>query len=150
MRAVIQRVTQAHVSVDGVVTGKIGNGVVILFGAEDGDTKDDFDYVLKKCVNLRIFSDESGKMNLALKDIGGEILCISQFTLLGDIKSGNRPGFTRAMEPGAAKDIYDKFCDECEKILGRKTQKGVFGADMKVHILNDGPVTIIVDSRNRI
>ena len=150
MRAVIQRVTEASVEVSGIVTGKIGQGMVILFGAEEGDTNDDFDYVLKKCVNLRIFSDDDGKMNLALGDIGGEILCVSQFTLLGEIKKGNRPGFTRAMEPGAAKDIYDKFCDACERALGRKTQKGVFGADMKLYILNDGPVTIIVDSRNRI
>lgn len=150
MRAVIQRVKSASVRVDGYVTGEIGKGLLILFGAEEGDTKEDFDYCLKKCVDLRIFSDEDGKMNLSVKDVDGEILAVSQFTLLAQIKKGNRPGFTMAMNPVEAEKVYHEFCEECKKALGKETQKGIFGADMEVSLVNDGPVTIIVDSRNKI
>lgn len=150
MRAVIQRVTRAVVTVDGNITGKIGQGFLILFGAEEGDGKDDMDYVVKKCVNLRVFSDENGKMNLSVKDIDGSILAVSQFTLLAEIKKGNRPGFSRAMEPAEAEKMYEEFCQRCEEETGKRVEKGVFGADMKVEIVNDGPVTIIVDSRNKI
>lgn len=150
MRAVIQRVKKASVTVDGKVTGEIGKGLLILFGAEENDTKEDFDYCLKKCVDLRIFADDEGKMNLSVKDIGGEILAVSQFTLLAQIKKGNRPGFTQAMNPKEAEKVYDEFCKACESALGKETQKGVFGADMLVSLVNDGPVTIIVDSRNKI
>lgn len=150
MRAVIQRVKSASVTVDGTVTGKIGNGLLILFGAEEGDTAEDMDYVVKKCVNIRIFCDENDKMNLSVGDIGGEILAVSQFTLLAEIKKGNRPGFTRAMAPQDAEKMYEEFCSRCEEATGKKVQKGIFGADMKVELINDGPVTIIVDSRNKI
>lgn len=150
MRAVIQRVKKASVKVDGNITGKIGKGLLILFGAESSDTREDFDYCLKKCVDLRIFSDENGKMNLSVKDVDGEILAVSQFTLLGQIKKGNRPGFALAMEPSEAEKLYESFCEECSKALGKETKKGIFGADMEVSLINDGPVTIIVDSRNKI
>lgn len=150
MRAVIQRVNKAEVKVEGAVTGEIGKGLLILFGAEKSDTKEDMDYVVKKCVNLRIFSDENDKMNLSVKDIDGEILAVSQFTLLAEIKHGNRPGFTMAMEPDKAEVMYNDFCSRCAEELGKETKRGVFGADMKVSLTNDGPVTIIVDSRNKI
>lgn len=150
MRAVIQRVKRASVEVDGKITGEIGQGLMILFGAEEGDTKDDLDYVVKKCVNLRIFCDENDKMNLSVGDVDGEILAVSQFTLLAEIKHGNRPGFTRAMKPEEAEKMYEEFCRRCSEETKKVTQKGVFGADMKVSLINDGPVTIIVDSRNKI
>lgn len=150
MRAVVQRVKNASVEVDGKITGEIQKGLLILFGAEEGDTNEDMDYVVKKCVNLRIFCDEQDKMNLSVKDIDGEILAVSQFTLLAEIKHGNRPGFTRAMEPVAAEKMYDDFCQRCETATGKDVKRGIFGADMKVGLVNDGPVTIIVDSRNKI
>ncbi len=150
MRAIIQRVKNASVTVDGAVTGKIDKGFLILFGAEEGDTEKDLDYVVKKCVNLRIFCDENDKMNLSVKDVDGEILAVSQFTLLAQIKQGNRPGFTMAMAPDEAEKMYERFCDRCTEALGKETKKGVFGADMQVSLVNDGPVTIIVDSRNKI
>lgn len=150
MRAVVQRVKNASVEVDGKITGEIGKGLLILFGAEEGDGKEDMDYVVKKCVNMRIFTDEQDKMNLALNDIDGEILAVSQFTLLAEIKHGNRPGFTRAMKPDEAEKMYEEFCARCEEATGKTVKKGIFGADMKVSLINDGPVTIIVDSRNKI
>ena len=150
MRAVVQRVKCASVEVDGRITGEIKKGLMILFGAEEGDGKEDMDYVVKKCVNLRIFCDENDKMNLSVKDVDGEILAVSQFTLLAEIKHGNRPGFTRAMAPVEAEKLYEEFCLRCTIELGKSTQKGIFGADMKVSLINDGHVTIIVDSRNKI
>ncbi len=150
MRAVIQRVKSASVTVDGQVTGKIGKGMLILFGAEDGDCAEDMDYVVKKCVNLRIFSDENDKMNLSVKDVDGQILSVSQFTLLAEIKKGNRPSFARAMQPDAAERLYEEFCERCASETGKSVEKGVFGADMQVELINDGPVTVIVDSRNKI
>ena len=150
MRAVVQRVKEASVSVDGKITGGIKKGLLILFGAEEGDGREDMDYVVKKCVDLRIFCDEQDKMNLSVKDIDGDILAVSQFTLLAEIKKGNRPGFTRAMKPEEAEKMYEEFCARCSEATGKITQKGIFGADMKVSLINDGPVTIIVDSRNKI
>lgn len=150
MRAVVQRVKGASVEVDGLMTGRIEKGLLILFGAEEGDGAEDMDYVVKKCVNLRIFCDENDKMNLSVKDIDGEILAVSQFTLLAEIKHGNRPGFTRAMNPVEAEKMYEEFCTRCSEATGKVTQKGIFGADMKVSLVNDGPVTIIIDSRNKI
>lgn len=149
MRAVIQRVKRARVTVDGNVTGEIGQGLLVLFGAENGDTDEDLEYIVKKSVGLRIFSDENGKMNLSVKDVGGSVLAVSQFTLLAEIKKGNRPGFSMAMEPNAAEEMYEKYCRCCEEILEKKTEKGIFGADMEVSLVNDGPVTIIADSRNK-
>lgn len=150
MRAVVQRVKSASVKVDGKVTGEIKKGLLILFGAEEGDNQEDMDYVVKKCVNLRIFCDENDKMNLSVNDIDGEILAVSQFTLLAEIKHGNRPGFTRAMEPARAEKMYEDFCTRCAMAAGKSVKKGIFGADMQVELINDGPVTIIVDSRNKI
>ncbi len=150
MRAVVQRVKSASVSVDGEITGQIEKGLLVLFGAEEGDTNEDLDYIVKKTVGLRIFSDENGKMNLSVTDIGGEVLAVSQFTLLAEIKKGNRPGFSMAMEPVKAEKMYEEYCSRCEQIVGKKTQKGIFGADMEVSLVNDGPVTIIADSRNKI
>ncbi|MBQ8540442.1 MAG: D-tyrosyl-tRNA(Tyr) deacylase [Clostridia bacterium] len=150
MRAVVQRVKSASVSVDGSITGEIGKGLLVLFGAEDGDVQEDMEYVVKKCVDLRIFCDEQDKMNLSVKDIDGEILAVSQFTLLAEIKKGNRPGFTRAMKPDTAEKMYEEFCHRCALATGKETKKGIFGADMKVELINDGPVTIIIDSRNKI
>ena len=132
------------------ITGGIKKGLLILFGAEEGDGREDMDYVVKKCVDLRIFCDEQDKMNLSVKDIDGDILAVSQFTLLAEIKKGNRPGFTRAMKPEEAEKMYEEFCARCSEATGKITQKGIFGADMKVSLINDGPVTIIVDSRNKI
>ncbi len=146
MRAVIQRVTQASVKVDGKVTGSCKNGYMILFCAVNGDCETDIELLAKKTVNLRIFSDENGKMNKSILDIDGEVLCISQFTLAADTKKGNRPSFINAMPPDIANTYYDKYCD-CLKNLGVKSvQKGIFGADMKVSLINDGPVTIILDT----
>ena len=150
MRAVVQRVKKASVKVDGKITGEIEKGLLVLFGAEEGDTDADLDYIVKKTVGLRIFSDEDGKMNLSVTDIGGSVLAVSQFTLLAEIKKGNRPGFSMAMKPEAAEEMYEKYCARCREIVGKKTQKGVFGADMEVSLINDGPVTIIADSRNKI
>jgi D-tyrosyl-tRNA(Tyr) deacylase len=149
MRAVLQRVKRASVSVDSKIVGSTGKGLLIFFGAEEADTKDDFDYILKKCAGMRIFSDENGKMNLSLKDVGGGVLCVSQFTLLADIRRGNRPSFTRAMNPSEAEKLYDDFCTALASETGCEVQKGVFGADMEIEAINDGPVTIIADSRNR-
>ncbi|MGM9552232.1 MAG: D-aminoacyl-tRNA deacylase [Clostridia bacterium] len=150
MKAVVQRVKSASVQVEGKITGEIGEGLLVLFGAEEGDKDEDLEYVIKKTIDLRIFSDENGKMNLSVKDIDGEILAVSQFTLLAQIKQGNRPGFTLAMEPARAQKMYEKYCKKCSEALGKETQKGIFGADMQVNLVNDGPVTIIVDSRNKI
>ncbi len=145
MRAVIQRVSRAEVAVDGKTIGKIGAGLLVFLGAGDGDTETDLRYIADKTVGLRIFSDEDGKMNLSVKDIGGEILVISQFTLYGDCRKGKRPSFTAAMEPVAAEKMYEDFIRRMES-EGIKTEHGSFGADMKVELLNDGPVTILLDS----
>lgn len=146
MRLVVQRVTEANVKVDGKIVGEIKKGFLVLLGIKTTDTKEDADYLVRKLINLRVFSDENDKMNLALKDIGGELLIISQFTLYGDCKkSGNRPSFTDSAKPDIAIPLYEYFVEECKKQIP-VVQTGIFGADMKVNLLNDGPVTIIIDS----
>ena len=145
MRAVIQRVNNASVTVSGKVIGKIGKGLLVFLGVGDGDTEADLKYIADKTVGLRIFSDEDDKMNLSVRDIGGEVLVVSQFTLYGDCRKGKRPSFTASMEPNGAKKMYEDFIKMIES-NGIKTAHGEFGADMQVSILNDGPVTILLDS----
>lgn len=149
MRAVIQRVAEACVKVDGRVTGSIGKGLLVLVGIEDADTQEDIDWLTKKIVGLRIFDDENGIMNLSVMDIGGSILAVSQFTLMASTKKGNRPSYIRASKGDFAQPMYEKFCQALEQESGKKTEKGIFGADMKVSLLNDGPVTIIMDTKNK-
>ena len=146
MRVVIQRVKNASVEIDNKVNGKINTGFLVLLGIASTDTKQDVDYLVKKVVNLRVFSDENDKMNLALKDINGELLVISQFTLYGNCKDGNRPSFIEAAKPDVAIPLYEYFVEECKKQIP-VVENGVFGADMKVSLLNDGPVTIIIESK---
>ena len=149
MRAVIQRVAEACVKVDGRVTGSIGKGLLILVGIEDADTQEDIDWLTKKIVGLRIFDDENGVMNLSVMDIGGSILAVSQFTLMASTKKGNRPSYIRASKGDFAQPMYEKFCLALKQESGKKTEKGIFGADVKVSLLNDGPVTIIMDTKNK-
>lgn len=145
MRFVIQRVTHASVTVDGSVTGAIDKGFLVLIGVEESDTKDIADKMIKKLVGMRIFEDENGKTNLALADVGGSLLLVSQFTLYADCKKGNRPSFTKAGNPATAEEMYEYIITECRKQV-ENVQVGVFGADMKVELLNDGPFTVILDS----
>ncbi len=145
MRVVIQRCKYASCKVDGNITGKIDLGFLALVGFKTTDTENMLDLLVKKTVGLRIFNDEAGKMNKSLKDVGGSILAISQFTLYGDSKHGNRPSFTNAMAYDKANELYLEYCKKIEE-AGIKVEKGVFGADMKIELLNDGPVTIILDS----
>ncbi len=145
MRFLIQRVTEAQVSVDGNVVGRIGRGYMVLIGVAQGDTKEDADRLLKKMVNLRIFEDENGKTNKALRDVNGEMLLISQFTLYADTRHGNRPGFTTAGKPDEAKAMYEYIIEEAKK-TGFPVEQGIFGADMKVSLVNDGPFTILLES----
>jgi len=149
MRAVIQRVTEASVKVDGKITGAIGNGLLILVGIEDADTEEDIDWLAKKIVGMRIFNDENGVMNLSVQDVGGNLLAVSQFTLMASTKKGNRPSYIRASKGDYAEPMYNKFCQALEKESGKKVEKGIFGADMKVSLLNDGPTTIIMDTKNK-
>ena len=149
MRVVIQRVSGASVTVDGDVTGKIGKGLLVLQGIEDADTGEDVAWLSAKIVNLRIFNDEAGVMNLSLKDIGGELLLVSQFTLHASTRKGNRPSYIRAARPEAAIPLYEEMIRQLGIDLGRPVQTGVFGADMKLGLVNDGPVTIIMDSKAR-
>ena len=146
MKVVIQRVKESSVAVNGEVVGKIGQGLNILVGVGHDDSKKDVDYLVNKCANLRIFEDENGKMNKSLLDIGGEVLAISQFTLYADCRKGRRPSFVDAAKPEHANKLYEKFVDELRK-LNINVATGIFGADMKVDILNDGPVTIIIESQ---
>lgn len=143
MRAVVQRVTRAKVEVDGKVTGEIKKGFLVLVGFTHGDTEADCIRVAKKISGLRIFSDENDKINLSLADVGGEILCISQFTLYADCTHGYRPSFIKAARPETAQPLYDFFCAELEKYA--HTERGIFGADMKVSLLNDGPFTVMIE-----
>mgnify|MGYP000051421699 FL=1 len=143
MRTIIQRVTSASVDVDGKTVGRIGTGFLILVGFTDGDTEADCIRIAKKIGGLRIFSDENDKINLSLADVGGEILCISQFTLYADCTHGYRPSFIKAARPETAQPLYDFFCAELEKYA--HTEKGIFGADMKVSLLNDGPFTVMIE-----
>jgi D-tyrosyl-tRNA(Tyr) deacylase len=145
MIAVVQRVKKSSVEVDGKVVGEIGKGVNILLGVAEEDTEEDINKLVNKIVNLRMFEDENKKMNYSLLDINGEALVISQFTLLANLKKGRRPSFEYAAKPDKAKALYEKFVEEFSKYV--KVQTGVFGADMKVYILNDGPVTFILDSK---
>lgn len=144
MKLVIQRVANASVEVDDEIVGKIGQGFLVLFGAGEGDTKEQADFLAEKLCNLRIFRDENDKMNLSIKDIGGELLVVSQFTLYADCKKGNRPSFVNAAKPDEANELYEYFMDKCKESVNN-VQKGVFGAHMKVSLLNDGPVTIILE-----
>ena len=146
MKAVIQRVSEASVKVDGEVVGEVGKGFMILLGAAEGDTDEDVLTLAKKTVNLRVFKDSEDKMNLSLLDIDGEALVISQFTLCADVKKGNRPSFIKAMEPQKASEYYDRYCELLGELGVKKVAKGIFGADMKVSLLNDGPVTILYDT----
>lgn len=147
MKIIVQRVKQAQVSIDGQVYSQIKQGLVLLVGVAPEDQPEDLDYAVRKLVNMRIFSDAEGKMNLSVKDIEGEILSISQFTLFADTKKGNRPAFTGAAKPDMAEAFYLEFNQELAKEV--PVQTGIFGADMQVELINDGPVTIILDTKNR-
>lgn len=146
MKAVIQRVLESSVSVDGKVVGASGKGYMILVGVMKGDTKEQAELLARKTASLRVFEDDNGKMNLSVLDVGGDILAISQFTLCADYKKGNRPSFTDSEEPEKAKALYELYCDELQKNGVKRVEKGVFGADMKVSLINDGPVTICFDT----
>lgn len=149
MKVVIQRVTKASVTIDGTINGSIDSGLLILLGIEDADGEEDIIWLSNKIVNLRIFNDDAGVMNLSLLDIGGEILLVSQFTLHASTKKGNRPSYIKASKPEIAIPLYEKMIEQLSKDLGKKVQTGTFGADMKVELLNDGPVTILIDTKNK-
>lgn len=148
MKAVIQRVSEASVKVDGKTAGEIAKGLMLLIGIQEDDGKEDADWLVQKILNLRIFGDEEGKLNLSIMDINGEILCISQFTLIADYKKGNRPSFIKAARPELAIPLYEHFKNEISR-SGLKTESGIFGANMKVSLINDGPVTIVMDSKTK-
>ncbi len=149
MKAVIQRVSEASVKVDGKAVGEIGNGLLLLIGIDETDEKTDAEWLVQKILNLRIFGDDEGKLNRSVLDISGQILCISQFTLIADYKKGNRPSFIKAAKPDKAVPLFEYFKEEISR-SGLKTESGIFGADMKVSLLNDGPVTIVMDSKTKI
>lgn len=149
MRTIIQRVSEASVTIDGCVKSSIGKGLLVLAGFEEADTQEDLQWMSSKLVNLRIFNDESGLMNLSIRDVAGDLLVVSQFTLHALTKKGNRPSFIRAAKPDIAIPLYEKFVQLLEKELGKPIGTGEFGADMKVNLLNDGPVTIFIDSKNK-
>lgn len=146
MRLVIQRVTTASVSIDGKVVGKIGHGLMVLVGVREGDTEADMKWLAQKTVNMRIFDDEQGVMNRSVMDTGGEVLSVSQFTLNASTKKGNRPSYIHAAGHDLAVPLYNGYCEEVSRLLCRDVQRGVFGANMQVELVNDGPVTIIIDS----
>ena len=148
MKAVIQRVSEANVKVDGKIVGEISKGLLLLIGIDEEDEKNDADWLVQKILSLRIFGDDEGKLNRSVMDISGGILCISQFTLIADYKKGNRPSFIKAAKPEKAIPLFDYFKTEISK-SGLKTESGIFGADMKVSLLNDGPVTIVMDSKTK-
>lgn len=149
MKTVIQRVSQASVTIDSKIVANIQKGLLVLVGIEDTDLKEDIDWLCQKIANLRIFGDENDVMNLSVKDIDGDIIVVSQFTLHALTKKGNRPSYIKAAKPEVAIPIYEDFLQQLETELGKNVQTGVFGADMKVSLLNDGPVTIIIDSKNK-
>ena len=149
MKTVTQRVQYASVTIDGELKSKIGKGLLILVGIEDRDTQEDIEWLAKKITNLRIFDDENGVMNRYCIEVDGEILVVSQFTLQASTKKGNRPSYIRASKPEMAIPMYEAFCEEVGLQLGKPVQTGTFGADMKVELLNDGPVTILIDSQNK-
>jgi len=146
MRLVVQRVLESSVSIDGKIVGRSGRGYMVLCGVEEGDTEKDLEYCVKKTVGLRVFEDDAGKMNRSIIDVGGEVLAISQFTLHGDARHGNRPSFITAARPETAVPLYNAYCEGLRK-QGIHVETGEFGADMKVSLINDGPVTILLDSR---
>ena len=149
MKAVIQRVSQSSVTIDNEVVAQIQQGLLVLIGIEDADNQEDINWLTSKIANLRIFADESEVMNLSLKDIDGEMIVVSQFTLHALTKKGNRPSYIKASKPEIAIPLYESFVQQMEKELGKKVQTGQFGADMKVSLVNDGPVTIIIDTKNK-
>ena len=149
MRIVIQRVNKASVTIDNKLKSYIGKGLLILLGIEEADTDEDLKWLTAKAVNLRIFDDENGVMNLSVKDIDGEVLVVSQFTLYAATKKGNRPSYIRAAGHATAIPMYEKFCKEIETLIGKEVKQGEFGADMLVALENSGPVTIVIDSKNR-
>ncbi|KAB7529361.1 D-tyrosyl-tRNA(Tyr) deacylase [Flagellimonas olearia] len=149
MRAVIQRVSSASVTVDGEKTASIGQGLLVLLGIEDADGKEDIEWLSKKMVNLRIFNDDDQVMNRSVLDVGGEVIVVSQFTLHALTKKGNRPSYIKASKPDVAIPIYEAFVKRLEQDLGKEVGTGIFGADMKVELLNNGPVTILIDTKNR-
>ena len=149
MRAVLQRVSKASVTVDGQVVSSIGDGILVLLGIEDADGQEDVEWLAHKMVNLRIFNDENNVMNQSVVDIDGEIIVVSQFTLHAQTKKGNRPSYIKAAKPNVAIPMYEGFVAVLEQKLGKKVGTGIFGADMKVELLNDGPVTIIIDTKNK-
>ena len=149
MKAVIQRVSEASVKVDGEIVGEISDGLLLLIGIDEEDERTDADWLVQKILNLRIFGDEDGKLNLSVLDRAGEILCISQFTLIADYKKGNRPSFIKAAKPDKAIPLFEYFKTEIAK-SNLRIESGIFGADMKVSLLNDGPVTIVMDSKTKL
>ena len=149
MRVLIQRVKEASITVDGKVISLIDNGLLLFVGITDDDTRDDILWLTKKIANIRLFDDENGVMNLSVMDTGGDILAVSQFTLMASTKKGNRPSYIKAAKPEISVPLYEEFCSEMELAVNKPIQRGVFGADMKVRLLNDGPVTIFMDSKNR-
>ncbi|MGZ3865886.1 MAG: D-aminoacyl-tRNA deacylase [Bacteroidia bacterium] len=149
MRVVIQRVLSASVTINEKKTSSIEKGLLILFGIEDADNTDDIEWLCKKITELRIFADEEGKMNLSLRDVDGDALVVSQFTLHASTKKGNRPSYIKAARPEKAITLYEQFCAHLSLTLGKTVKEGVFGADMQVALVNDGPVTIIIDSKNK-
>lgn len=149
MRIVIQKVTHASVTINGLCKSKIGKGLLVFVGIEEADTQEDMDWLCKKTVNLRIFEDENGVMNRSVRDEDGEILVVSQFTLMASTKKGNRPSYIRAAKPEVSVPLYNEFCNRMSQELGKRVGTGEFGADMKVELLNDGPVTICIDPKNK-
>ncbi len=149
MRVVIQRVSEASVKVDGIITGAIQKGLLVLMGVEDADTNEDIEWISSKIVNLRIFDDAEGVMNLSVKDIDAAILLVSQFTLHAATKKGNRPSYLKASKPDIAIPMYENLIVQLKNDLGKEIPTGIFGADMKVQLLNDGPVTIVMDSKSK-
>jgi len=149
MRALLQRVSQASVTIGGEQTAAIGPGLLVLLGIEEADSAEDVAWLVPKIAKMRIFGDEEGKMNCALGDLGGEVLVVSQFTLHAATRKGNRPSFIRAAAPSHSEPLYEDFCSAMEREIGRPVARGVFGADMQVGLINDGPVTIWIDSKNR-
>ncbi len=149
MLAVIQRASEASVTIDGQVEGEIGHGLMVLLGIEEADDKEDIDWLVRKIINLRIFNDEEGVMNKSLIDVHGNLLLISQFTLHASTKKGNRPSYIKAAKPEIAIPLYEQFIEKLEGELGHKIETGKFGADMKVSLVNDGPVTIIIDTKDK-
>lgn len=149
MKIVIQRVSSASVTIENKIVAEINQGLLVLIGIEDNDNQEDINWLVSKIINLRVFADESQLMNLSVKDIAGEIILVSQFTLHASTKKGNRPSYMKAAKPEIAIPIYENFIKTIEKEFGKKIQAGVFGADMKVALVNDGPVTIVIDSKNK-